>query len=52
MQDADVAWRTSTQLAERLESNDVRVVLVKDGEHTMSRERDLTMLTNLLSELI
>jgi pimeloyl-ACP methyl ester carboxylesterase len=52
MQDGDVAWQTSTQVAERLQSDDVRVVLVKDGEHTMSRERDLTMLTDLLSELI
>lgn len=52
MQDADVAWQTSTQVAERLQSDDVRVVLMKDGEHTMSRERDLTMLTDLLSELI
>jgi pimeloyl-ACP methyl ester carboxylesterase len=52
MQDVDVTWQTSTQVAERLQSDDVRVILAKDGEHTMSREKDLTLLTDLLSELI
>lgn len=52
MQDADVAWQTSIQVAERLQSDDVRVVLVKDGEHTMSREKDLNTFTNLLKEVI
>ncbi len=52
MRDADVEWQTSTRIAECLESTDVRVVLVKDGEHTMSRDRDLALLTELLDELI
>lgn len=52
MRDNDVPWRTSLQVAERLASEDVRVVLVKDGEHTMSREQDLKLLTDLLGELL
>lgn len=52
MQDTDVAWQISTQVAERLESNDVRVMLLKDGEHTLSRDSDLVLLMELLSELI
>jgi pimeloyl-ACP methyl ester carboxylesterase len=52
MRDPDAAWQTSTRVAECLESTDVRVVLVKDGEHTMSRDCDLALLTELLDELI
>ena len=52
MQDASVPWRTSTQVAERLASDNVRVILVKDGEHRMSRDGDLALLTELLGDLI
>jgi pimeloyl-ACP methyl ester carboxylesterase len=51
MCDPDVPWQTSIQVAERLESNDVRVLLLKDGEHRLSRDSDLTLLTDLLAEL-
>jgi len=30
----------------------VRVILVKDGEHTLSREQDLRLLTRTLEELL
>ena len=52
MRDPDVPWQTSIQVAEHLESNDVRVLLVKDGEHRLSRDSDLAILTELLAELI
>lgn len=52
MEDTDVAWQISTQVAERLESKDVRVTLLKDGEHTLSRDSDLVLLMESLSELI
>lgn len=52
MGDADVPWRISTQVAEKLASPDVRVVLVKDGEHTLSREQDLRLLTKTLGEML
>ena len=52
MRDASVPWRISIQIAERLASEDVKVVLLKDGEHRMSRESDLTLLTELLAELV
>ncbi|MFO1372734.1 MAG: alpha/beta hydrolase [Candidatus Competibacteraceae bacterium] len=52
MGDADVPWRISTQVAERLLSHDVQVFLVKDGEHTLSREQDLALLTRTLAELL
>lgn len=52
MNDADVPWRISLEVAERLTSHDVRVLLVKDGEHTLSREADLALLTRTLEELL
>jgi pimeloyl-ACP methyl ester carboxylesterase len=52
MRDPDVPWQISVQLAERLESQNVRVLLVKDGEHRLSRDSDLAILTALLAELI
>ncbi len=52
MGDADVPWRTSIQIAEKLTSTDVRVILVKDGEHTLSREQDLRLLTRTLGAML
>ena len=52
MSDADVPWQTSIRVAEKLTSSDVRVILVKDGEHTLSREQDLRLLTRTLGELL
>lgn len=52
MRDADVPWRTSLQVTEKLTSSDVRLILVKDGEHTLSREQDLKLLTRTLGEML
>ncbi|MCB1918488.1 MAG: alpha/beta hydrolase [Candidatus Competibacteraceae bacterium] len=52
MGDADAPWRTSLQIAEKLTSSDVRLILVKDGEHTLSREPDLRLLTRTLGEML
>lgn len=50
--DPDVPWHHSTHLAARLRSADVRVVLVKDGDHRLSRPQDLALLTATVAELI
>lgn len=52
MRDADVPWQTSVRVAEQLTGDDVRVVLIKDGEHRLSRESDLCLLTATLEELV
>ncbi|MCC6135689.1 MAG: alpha/beta hydrolase [Candidatus Contendobacter sp.] len=52
MADADVPWRTSLQVMEKLTSPDVRLILVKDGEHTLSRDQDLRLLTRTLGEML
>jgi pimeloyl-ACP methyl ester carboxylesterase len=52
MQDPDVPWRTSLALAERLESRDVVVTLIKDGDHRLSTEANLALLTRTLERLL
>jgi pimeloyl-ACP methyl ester carboxylesterase len=52
MLDADVPWKRSLMLAEKLRTPDVRVVLVKDGDHRLSREQDLALLTRTVEDLI
>ncbi|MCW5772649.1 MAG: alpha/beta hydrolase [Rhodospirillaceae bacterium] len=42
--DPDVPWQLSLEIAERLESDDVEVILVKDGDHRLSSDRDLARL--------
>lgn len=48
--DEDVPWQTSLRIAERAESEDVRVVLVKDGDHRLSRPQDLALLLEIIRD--
>lgn len=50
-QDPDVPWAISLRLAERLRSADVQVVLIKDGDHRLSRDADITLLLRLAADL-
>ncbi len=43
--DEDVPWQTALRLSEALASEAVQVVLVKDGDHRLSRPEDLKRLT-------
>lgn len=52
MKDEDVPWETSLRLAERLASEDVRVTLVKNGDHRLSTEADLALLQRTLEEFL
>ncbi|HEY8009031.1 MAG TPA: alpha/beta hydrolase [Methylocella sp.] len=45
MQDEHVPWRHATELAEHLFADPVSLTLVKDGDHRLSREEDLTRLS-------
>lgn len=51
-QDAEVPWDISMQLAARLRSADVQVILVKDGDHRLSREQDIALLIATVEQLI
>jgi pimeloyl-ACP methyl ester carboxylesterase len=50
--DAEVPWETSLRLAAALNGEDVRVSLVKDGEHRLSRPQDLALLGEVLAPLL
>jgi pimeloyl-ACP methyl ester carboxylesterase len=50
--DASVPWQLSLRLAERLAGGDVVVSLIKDGDHRLSRESDLTRLAQTIDALI
>lgn len=49
--DADVPWRLSLQLADALRSADVQVMLVKDGDHRLSRDADVALLLRTVAAL-
>jgi pimeloyl-ACP methyl ester carboxylesterase len=51
MRDPDVPWQTSFDLAKHLAGADVEVTFVKDGDHRLSRPRDLDLLTRTLDAL-
>jgi pimeloyl-ACP methyl ester carboxylesterase len=48
MKDPDVPWQHSTRLADCLETPHVRLTLIKDGDHRLSREHDLLILRDAL----
>ena len=50
--DSDVPWRTALDIAERVTGDDVRVTLVKDGDHRLSREADLALLEGVVGALL
>lgn len=49
--DDDVPFAISLRLAEALTSDDVRVTLIKDGDHRLSRDGDIALLLQTLAEL-
>jgi len=52
MRDDDVPWQRSVTLAERLAAADLRITLVKDGDHRLSRDADLALLMRTLAALL
>jgi pimeloyl-ACP methyl ester carboxylesterase len=49
--DADVPWEISLRLAKALRSDDVQVVLVKDGDHRLSRPADIALILQTIASL-
>jgi pimeloyl-ACP methyl ester carboxylesterase len=49
--DPDVSWQTALRLAERLESDNVTIELIKAGDHRLSSEADLVRITAALERL-
>ena len=42
--DAEVPWERALQLAALFRSDDVQTVLIKDGDHRLSRDGDIALL--------
>jgi len=47
-----VSWTWSLELMKLLRSADVQTVIVKDGDHRLSRESDLALLVATVSTLM
>jgi pimeloyl-ACP methyl ester carboxylesterase len=52
MRDTDVPWRHALRFAEAIAGDDVRVNLVKDGDHRLSRPQDIALLIAEITRLI
>jgi pimeloyl-ACP methyl ester carboxylesterase len=51
-QDPDVPWRHSLGLLDAIAGADMRLTLIKDGEHRLSRPQDLDLLFTALQEFL
>ena len=51
-QDPDVPWETALRIAEAVTGGDVQVLLVKDGDHRLSRPEDLLLLRRVVAGLL
>lgn len=51
-EDPDVPWETALKLAATVTGADVEVVLIKDGDHRLSRPADLALLLRTLGALL
>jgi len=52
MRDPDVPWRHALRLVEAIAGDDVRLHLIKDGDHRLSRPEDLRLLAETLDSLV
>ena len=50
--DPDVPWELALRIAEQAETPDVQVILVKDGDHRLSRPSDLAVLRQTVATLV
>ncbi len=51
LRDRDVPWKHALALVDLLDNEDVRLTLVKDAEHRLSRDPDLALLFASIEEL-
>lgn len=49
--DEDVPWQTALRIADQLRSANVQTMLVKDGDHRLSRPQDIGLLIDLVRDL-
>ena len=49
--DDAVPWQSAVDLVSRLARDDVKLTLVKDGDHRLSRDEDLALLARVVGEM-
>jgi pimeloyl-ACP methyl ester carboxylesterase len=52
MRDPDVPWEHAVALMDILGGEDIRLTLVKDAEHRLSRDQDLALLFSTIDEFL
>jgi pimeloyl-ACP methyl ester carboxylesterase len=52
MRDPDVPWEHAMRLVDLLKGDDVRLTLIKDAEHRLSRDPDLAALLAMIAEFM
>ena len=52
LQDEDVPWEFSLTLNEKLATKDVKTTLVEDGDHRLSSEKHLGLITRALGKML
>lgn len=50
--DPDVPWEIALRTAGRLRSSDVQTLLIKDGDHRLSRDGDIALLVRTVASLL
>lgn len=50
--DPDVPWSTALDIAAALRSSNVQTVLIKDGDHRLSRDSDIAVLIGVVADLL
>jgi pimeloyl-ACP methyl ester carboxylesterase len=50
--DPDVPWDIALRTAARLRSSDVQTLLIKDGDHRLSRDGDIALLIDTVASLL
>lgn len=50
--DSDVPWQISLDLAAQLRSADVQTLLIKDGDHRLSRPQDIAAILQTVQDLL
>ncbi|MEG3087884.1 alpha/beta hydrolase [Sphingomonas sp. PB4P5] len=50
--DKEVPWTRTARLAELLRSADVQTILVKDGDHRLSRDADIAIIVRAVEDVI
>ncbi|MFT8736506.1 MAG: alpha/beta hydrolase [Zymomonas mobilis] len=50
--DTEVPWQRAWMLSEKLISDDIRITMVKNADHRLSRSSDIHLIINTLSQLL